>query len=99
MCRKSLRRLGIRMILPEEEEKALEDVSEVVVPLCNWQEAIQIFVQTKGFCGRILCMRRTIEAIVRGSAFSLEQGVNEILKTFCFGLEIVRSLFLFENKE
>ena len=30
MCRKSLRRLDIRMILPEEEEKALEDVSEVV---------------------------------------------------------------------
>ena len=30
MCRKSLRRLGIRMILPEEEEKALEEVSEVV---------------------------------------------------------------------
>ena len=95
MCRKSLRRLGIRTTLPEEEEKALEDVSEVVVPLCNWQEAIQIFVQTKGFCGRILCMRRTIEAIVRGSAFSLEQGVKEILKTFCLGLEIVWSLFLF----
>ena len=31
MCRKLLQRLGIRTTLPEEEEKALEDVSEVVV--------------------------------------------------------------------